>query len=49
MEGSLAPFAELLANGWDRGELPADAMYPVRMGDLRAAARALAGIRRTDG
>ncbi len=44
LEAALAPFAGVLASGWDSGELPADAIYPVRMGDLRQAARALAGI-----
>lgn len=39
-----------LLNGWDKGELAADAPYPVRMGDLRMAARALAlaGVRQAD-
>jgi hypothetical protein len=43
LERALAPFAAILANGWDDGSLPATARYPVRMGDLRWAARALAG------
>jgi hypothetical protein len=42
LEGAIAPFAAALATGWDRGELPADALYPVMMGDLRRAARVLA-------
>lgn len=48
LETALAPFAAVLLNGWDTGELPADAPYPVRMGDLRMAARALAGVRQAD-
>lgn len=43
LEAALAPFAAILANGWDVGDLPATAMYPVSMGDLRRAARTLAG------
>lgn len=45
LERALMPFAAVLASGWDRGELPADALYPVRMGDLRQAARVLAGMK----
>lgn len=47
LEAALMPFAEILANGWDRGELKADAPYPVQMGDLRRAARVLAGTYKT--
>lgn len=43
LETALAPFAAVLATGWDSGELPSDAIYPVPMGDIRQAARALAG------
>lgn len=43
LEAALAPFAKLLLLEWDRSGAPADALYPVRLGDLRAAARALAG------
>lgn len=50
LEVALAPFAAVLASGWDRGALPATATYPVRMGDLRRAARVHAGtVVRTEG
>lgn len=39
---ALQPFAQVFAGDWDSGELSADALYPVRMGDLRRAARAVA-------
>jgi hypothetical protein len=44
LEVALAPFAAVLADGWDTGELPAGALYPVEMGDLRRAARVHAGM-----
>lgn len=43
LEAALAPFARPLETGWDDGSLPAAAPYPVALGDLRAAARTLAG------
>ena len=45
LEAALAPFAQVLLTGWDTGSLPADAPYPVALGDLRRAARVLAGTR----
>lgn len=45
LEAALAPFAAILINGWDTGELPPTASYPVQMGDLRCAARVLSGVR----
>lgn len=44
LEAAIAPFAAVLVDGWDRGELPADALYPVPMGDVRRLARAMAGV-----
>lgn len=46
LEEALAPFAAVLVNGWDTGTLPAGAVYPVLMGDLRQAARVLAGTQK---
>lgn len=44
LEDALAPFAALLANGWDQASgLPSDAVYPVSLADLRRAAKVLAG------
>lgn len=47
LEHAIAPFAAVTSEtGWDECKmLPADAIYPVRLGDLRRAARALAGTR----
>lgn len=45
LAAALAPFAAHLAGGWDRGELPATALYPVRIGDLRRASRLLAKLK----
>jgi hypothetical protein len=46
LETALAPFAAVFATGWDDGSLLPTAWYPVRMGDLRQAARVLAGTHR---
>lgn len=43
LEEALGPLSEILSTGWDDGTLPADALYPVRMGDLRRLSRAMAG------
>lgn len=49
LEAALMPFAAILAGGWDDGSLTASAPYPVTMGDLRGAARALAGTTNNKG
>lgn len=49
LEGALGAFAALLAGGWDDGSLVPTAMYPVMMGDLRRAARVLAGTGKANG
>ena len=40
---ALAPLAELV-RGWDDGALPAAALYPVPLGDLRRCARVVAKL-----
>lgn len=43
LEAALAPFAAVLANGWDDGRLAGESPYPVPMAALRQAAKVLAG------
>lgn len=49
LEAALAPLLAALAGGWDDGTLPGDALYPVKMDDLRRLAIVAAGSLPADG